>query len=333
MKINDLYNKNILFICNRFFNYYSYLIKEMQNMGANVDYYNELPSNSFLIKVSSRLGLKLFSSLSDRYYYDIIEKNKNKKYDYILIIKSETITESALIRLKNTFPSAKLILYLWDSVKNVKGVEKKFKYYDKILSFDSEDAAKYPGMKLRPLFFIDTFGTEVVMQDVEQYDHDLVFIGTAHGNRVSVVRSIIAQCTNRSYFVYFYLPFKLLFFYNKLINKYYKNVKIHDIHYLPLSKEKIVQIYKNSRCVVDIQHQSQSGLTMKTIEMLGMRKKIITTNQKCRDYDFYNENNILIIDPNSPVIDDAFFDKKYIDIDDKIYQSYTLNSFLKEIFF
>ncbi len=330
MKIKDLNNKNILFICNSFFNYYKYLIKEMQIMGANVDYHDELPSNSFLMKSFNRLDFKLFSFLSNSYYSKIIEKNKDKKYDYILIVKSEAITESMLIQFKENFPSAKLILYLWDSIKNVKGIEKKLKYYDKILSFDSEDAKKYPDMLFRPLFFIDTFS--VKNSDVDQYDYDLAFIGTAHGNRIAVMKSIIEQCNNRNCFVYFYLPFKLLFFYHKITNKYYKNISFQDIHYVPLSKKEIVRIYDRSRCVVDIQHQSQSGLTMKTIEMLGMHKKIITTNQRCRDYDFYNENNILIIDSFDPVIDDEFFNKKYIEIEDKVYQSYTLHNFLIDIF-
>jgi hypothetical protein len=46
---------------------------------------------------------------------------------------------------------------------------------------------------------------------------------------------------------------------------------------------------------------------MRTIEMLGTNKKIITTN------------NIFIIDRNNPIIDEIFLNKEYQEIDKNIH--------------
>ena len=83
-----------------------------------------------------------------------------------------------------------------------------------------------------------------------------------------------------------------------------------------------------SRCILDAPQAGQSGLTIRSIECLGAKRKIITTNSDIRFYDFYNENNILIfdgnIDTNSP-----FFTEDYNDIPESVYQKYSLRNWLK----
>ena len=51
---------------------------------------------------------------------------------------------------------------------------------------------------------------------------------------------------------------------------------------------------------------------MRTIEIaLGMRKKSITTNLDIKEYDFYDKNNILIIDRKNPIINKEFLETNY----------------------
>ena len=46
---------------------------------------------------------------------------------------------------------------------------------------------------------------------------------------------------------------------------------------------------------MDIPQEGQEGLTIRNVECLFLKKKMITTNSKIRNYDLYNENNVYII--------------------------------------
>ena len=63
---------------------------------------------------------------------------------------------------------------------------------------------------------------------------------------------------------------------------------------------------------------------MRTIEMVGLRKKLITTNAEIVNYDFYDSSNICIINRNSPVLDQNFISVPYKELPDSIYQKYSL---------
>lgn len=64
----------------------------------------------------------------------------------------------------------------------------------------------------------------------------------------------------------------------------------------------MIAVLAISKAQIEIQHPSQKGLTTRAFESLGTKTKLITTNPAIRQYDFYNSNNILIIDRNNPVI-------------------------------
>ena len=89
-----------------------------------------------------------------------------------------------------------------------------------------------------------------------------------------------------------------------------------------------MDIFKKSRCILDAPQAGQTGLTIRTIECLGAKRKLITTNTDIRYYDFYNESNILIFDDNVDV-NSAFFTNDYQDIPEEIYEKYSLRSWLK----
>jgi predicted alternative tryptophan synthase beta-subunit len=58
---------------------------------------------------------------------------------------------------------------------------------------------------------------------------------------------------------------------------------------------------------------------------MGLHKKLITTNSDIKNYDFYDENNILIIDTKKPVIPIEFIKKPYIQIPEEIISQYKVS--------
>ena len=81
-----------------------------------------------------------------------------------------------------------------------------------------------------------------------------------------------------------------------------------------------------------MEHSAQRGLTMRTIEMIGVGKKLITTNKGIRDYDFYNADNIYVIDRENPVVSEEFWTSSYKEISTEILNRYSIESFVKDIF-
>lgn len=70
---------------------------------------------------------------------------------------------------------------------------------------------------------------------------------------------------------------------------------------------------------------------MRTLETLGARKKLVTTNSSVKLYDFYNEENICVIDRSAPSIPLAFFDKPYKQVEPLVYRKYSLVGWVDEI--
>ena len=66
---------------------------------------------------------------------------------------------------------------------------------------------------------------------------------------------------------------------------------------------------------------------IRTIECLGAKRKLVTTNSDIKNYDFYNENNILIY--SEPIdLDSPFFKNEYEELPDEMYEKYSLKNWL-----
>ena len=74
------------------------------------------------------------------------------------------------------------------------------------------------------------------------------------------------------------------------------------------------------------------GLSFRIADAIGNRKKIITNYSFIKEYDFYNEQNIFVIENENYELDDKFLNLEYKDIDIKIYEEYSDEKWIKKIF-
>lgn len=323
--------KRILMFCPKVFGYDIRIAEALRSQGYTVDLYDERCSNGFVGKSCIRLNIKLYYPVIRRYIAGIIQQNRDKQYDYVFVVKSEGLTPEAIGMLRQTYPQAKFILYFWDSLANFRDWKRRMPLYDRVLTFDPADAKQY-NIPFLPI----PYGTEYLQGDSEApeaYSYDVVFIGTAHSVRPRVVKQLAAACEQkgRRCFTYFYSPHILVYWFNKLTNPDYRWITRKEIHFTPLPAEKTLQLYRESRCVMDIEHPKQHGTTTRPVEMLAMKKKIITTNTAVKDYLFYNENNFCLIDRDNPKIDDAFFETPYIPASKEILRQYSPEAFVKAL--
>ncbi|RBQ29236.1 hypothetical protein [Aliarcobacter vitoriensis] len=326
----DLKNKKILYIGQKFFGYEQEIINNLQKLEATVDFFDERPSNKFWYKLTLKLNLKnLLNGYINTYYNCIINKTRDIKYDYIFINKLESINYDILSKIKNIHNSSFFILYKWDSVKNYKPDTKAFNLFDKKFTFDSEDAQKYDNFKLLPLFYIDIYKN--IKNNSIKYD--MCFIGSGHSDRYLLIKKIKKSLgKDNIFFTFFYLGSKLTYLFRKIFDKRMKKASYKEFSFESLSQVQVVDYISKSNIIIDIEHPTQTGLTMRTIEMLGAKKKLVTTNKSIKKYDFYHSNNIFVIDRNNPIIDKDFIEKPYIEVDKEIYDKYYIRNWLIAIF-
>lgn len=83
-----------------------------------------------------------------------------------------------------------------------------------------------------------------------------------------------------------------------------------------------------SKCLLDDTDINQQGLTQRVFDSLILQKKLITTNANVASYDFYNPNNILIIDRNIVNIPVDFFERDYKKVEIKIIEKYSIKNWV-----
>jgi len=327
MREEEFKDKRILFVSPPFFNYYKYISDELTGMGAIVHYYDERNHPSSVEKIIYRTVPQMLISKVRNYYSGIIESEKDFHPDYVLFNSPESVDELSIKRMKQAFPEAKFILYMWDSLEN-KNAKNVYQLFDRTLSFDQNDCRKYH-MTFRPLFYIKTMQA----QRVDSYKYDFSFIGTIHSDRAEILYKLKQYCDEHglTYFYYLYIPGNLLYTLRKATDGYVRKLEKY-IHLEPTDKRTIAEISENTRCVIDINHPKQTGLTMRTIEMLGLHQKILTTNQNVKGYDFYEPGNQLVIDRDEIKVDKDLLAKPYTDVPEDIYEKYSIHSFVMDIF-
>lgn len=326
--MKELEGKRILLIA--LTEYSKGIIHELQNMGAIVDYMCDKPNNGVICKTLGRMKVKPYIKVIENYYKNKIQELSENKYDFILSIRGEYTPAASVQLLKDTFPKTRLILYMWDSVRNNKGIESKWDYYDKVWTFDRIDYLENKDrIDFLPLFYYNSF----LPKSTSGYKNDIAFIGTGHEDRVRIIKGIKNQCDNvgLKMFEYIFLPHKLIYIRNKLINRNYRDIKVDDIHFELMKTEDAYRIYSESKCIVDIESPTQNGLTMRTIEMIGLKKKLITTNKDIVNYDFYNSNNIMVVNRTDFQIDTDFINKPYELLADDIYDKYSLHGWILQV--
>lgn len=324
-------NKSILLISPTFFGYEKSIKQRLSEVAAKVDYFDERPANTFWSKALVRINRKLLSHHISQYYDSIYESIRNQVYDYVLVVNVEAMPISFLEKVRESNPHSVFLLYMWDSLSNKTHTIDYLSLFDRIYSFDPEDCRKNPNILFRPLFFLNEYAR---LSYEQSYEYDFSFVGTAHSDRYALIQKIYNQIQSlglKSYW-YLYLQDLKLFYWNKITNSSFAKAHLHDFQYNALSKNEVLDVVEKSRVIIDIQHPNQIGLTMRVIEILGARRKLVTTNASIKDYEFYLEDNILVIDRENPTISKEFCYTKYQPLDDCIYHKYSLDGWLEDIF-
>lgn len=257
---------------------------------------------------------KLFGkNIKKEYFRNQILGQVREKQDITFIIRPDLFDVSLLEKLKKK--TENFIAYYYDSCKKYPKQVDLIPFFDEIYSYENEDIEKYNFIETSNFIYDESIVTEDIRYDI--------FNISSYDSRIDEINRIANALSDAGLKIYF-----ILFYFKKLS---FPNL-ISVTEYLSLKETK--KLISESRSMLDVQRIDQNGLSFRTFESLGYRKKLITTNKMVREYDFYHPNNMFVI--NSDKIDTNeikdFLRLPYVEIPQDILKKYNLKSFTEKIF-
>ena len=326
MKKINLLNKKILYIGRIDFFYDQLLIKKLDELGANVDTF-DLNVKSPYSKFATKFKIVDFEVYKETYYNGVLSK---KGFDLILVRHGYQIKPEIYEKLRIINPNAKFINFHWDSIKPEAGYNYQpiIKYFDRVYSFDYKDCSTHKEISYLPLFYVDEYAEFREKTTTDKYQFDVLFVGSwRNKERYDLVKLTekLAKQDQLKFYYYLYFSFKsqIQSFKNGIIPKK-SNSRL-------LSTKEILQFFSISNSIIDFPSSFQTGLTMRTFEVLAAGKKLITTNKNILMEPFYDPNYINIIEVDNFKLDIDFIQSKpIISLREKI-KDYSIENYVYKL--
>ncbi|WP_126652530.1 hypothetical protein [Chryseobacterium aureum] len=268
---------------------------------------------NFFVKAWNGITKLFGSNIKKKYFNQQVLKQIKEKQDIIFVIRPDMLDDSLLKQLKNNTDT--FTAYLYDSCKKFPRQLEIAHFFDEIYSYEKEDIKKHHFIETSNFIYDELLEPEEI-----QYD---IFNVSSYDSRIDEIDPVSKSLAEGGLNIYF-----VLFWYKKLE---YPHL-VSTTRYLSLDETK--KWIARSRAMIDIQRKDQQGLSFRTFESLGYRKKLITTNAAVQEYKFYHPNNILIIDSNRINTDEIknFLKLDYQPISQDIIDQYSVKNFTKKIF-
>lgn len=319
-------DKNVLLIMPKYFGYETEVEDELKSLFSNVYviYENITDLNYFYDVVYHH-----FSDYSQSLFFNYYKRQLKKipsNIDYVFVIRGFSINERIISFMKNKFKkNTKYILWQWDSVKNNYDILNITKCFDKVLTFDIEDSKKYK-FDYRPNFYLNINRKLKIERDI-----DLLYIGSFSFDRYGKLLQFkkIAEEKKLKLYTVLYIS-RFTFYLQKYIlrNKEYVSIKKEDLSFKSLSIKEVYDLYAKSKIVIEITSKTQTGYTMRSIDCLVNRCKLITNNKYLTEADFYSQKNIFVLNNEDINIPNNFINSSYKEIDNKIINNYSIDKWL-----
>lgn len=306
-----------------FWNYDSHIVDELRNQGIDAHHINigAYQHKNFFAKIKNAFSKVVFrrNLKTEKRQKMILDRlNKLGKQDQILVINPELIQREFHLEIKKSTNRYKA--YLYDSLSRCPA-EHLLDLFDEVFSFDKADSEKH-GFQL-----ITNYNYLPENQMDQNPKFDLVYLAS-FDKRLVDLYEIIKKLEKSGLSVYAKIvgkkSWKKRFFTSKNSSVSYGVKRVRH--------EEIPGYYKKGKVLLDLIRDKQTGLSFRIFEAMALKKKIITNNHTIKDYDFYNENNILVLNEDFSNLQKSFFETDYQELDPEIYRKYTLENWVKIVF-
>lgn len=316
----------ILLIGSSFFGYRDRVAAELRRQGHEVDTVDDRPSESVAFRSVAKVAPRALSGAVSRHADTLVSKMEGGGYSHVIYLGGMTFLfdRDQVGRMRSASHGAEFVAYLWDSVANSRALSRSLDLFDRVLSFDPEDCERH-GMALRPLFYSKSY-SGLPVEPEGGFLYDACFVGSVHQpSKFEAVRGICEDLEREGLrvFKHFYMPSRSSAALRRATSPAYRGARLA---FDALPAERVAEVYARSRAVIDSPQAGQSGLTMRTLETVGARRKLVTANRGAASYDFARYGGVAVWRGPGSVGRD-FFDSPYRELPKDVYESYSIGAF------
>mgnify|MGYP000926773665 CR=1 FL=1 len=231
------------------------------------------------------------------------------EYDTVIIHASK-ITPPVARFIRRQAPNIRIIVWYWNPVDKCVPLNEFSDCNCEIWSFDEDDCVRY-GIKYNTQYYFDN-----VLLKNEEPELDVFFVGGDKG-RIEGLINLQQHWDALGISSYFHITP------TGRKKDRYKGVYKKRIDYA-----EVLDYISKSKAILDYVSEQQSGLTLRPLEALFFRKKLITNDQSIVDRDFYKEQNIFVLGKDDPSTLVRFLNSGYLPIKEEIVNKYDFDSWL-----
>lgn len=279
--------RRVLLVGRDYFFYTREIANELsRSLGAEVDYVPIAPETAWYSAMKRIPALS--RSWLAHHHRGVLERLAGRTFDQVIFIQCHQLGHELVEAYRSAFAGARFKLYYWDSLRT-HDYRPFLDYFDEAFSFDPVDVASEPRLQLLPLFFAERFRA---LRSRTEFDHDLVFVGTAMSpRRYDQVQRFRAWARDEGVRMYDYLYVSPAFYLRTLL----RGRRLRGVHFRTLSGAEVHDAYARSRAILDLPDNIQSGLAMRTFESLGAHRKLVTTQRRVANEDFFDARSVFVI--------------------------------------
>ena len=227
----------------------------------------------------------------DSFFFGDWNKNLN---EYTKIIINDAMFNNNILKYisKKNAVASKYVYYT-NAVRNSRTKPNNIPKDWRVYTFDISDSKEFD-IEYSPEYY--TEHQENIKYDLK---YDVCYVGADKTNVRLKNLLDIKEVLRKNKVQNFFHIFRVL----KKYNKY----ELQETTNMFLKYEDIQRIILESKCILELQMEGQSGCILRTLESMFLNRKLITNNKDIVNYDFYNPNNIFVIE-NADDFKDRFND-------------------------
>lgn len=268
-------------------------------LDTKIEKYYNCDGKSKMFRACRKFNLPLMSMFFGEWKKDI------EKYDTVILFDNGYSTAvSNCIKRKNK--NCRVILWFWNPITPYFEKFLNDKGLDEIWTYSKKDAQKY-NLKYNTQFYSYKAGEN--MPKNAEIEYDVSFLGRAKSRERQILdleEELKKENVNTEFRI------------------------IRDEKDL-MTYDEYLEMVSKSKCILDFYPEGIEGLSLRALESIFLKKKLITNNKDIMTYDFYRPTNMFIVGVDDMSKVKEFVDSDYEEIDEKIVKYYDFYSWLDRI--
>ena len=260
---------------------------------------------SVIGKVFRKISLK--ANLFNDFWFDDWKYSLDK-VDTVIIFASQKYP-TPVDYIKKHYPEIKIIYWYWNPVSKCVHPNTIPDNLCEKWTFDRKDSSKY-ALRYNTTFYFNSIELPKI-----QILQDLIFVGVNKG-RKSALDSIQLEMEERGIKSQFYIVDDLW------QRRNYRG------NFPPIKYDEYLKLVAKSKAILDYVQEGQNGLTLRPMESIFFKKKLITNDSTIKKEDFYNPKNIFVLDADNLDTLKDFLESPYIPIPEEIVTKYDADNWI-----